>query len=259
MNEIPFILLKHGFLNEIEVYKTKANYKLLFDELSDDVKKDLYEEALCCLEYFSIDLEKNYISTIILDSVKKISSIYVDIEIFANKYTLQDDDFISKIGFIVSISEERGKTLQTISFLNFNIMDKTTFLHYIFNTLFYLHIFFRDFRYHPMLKYFYYYEDIDDLVEIKNRRNRLFGDSDNECCVCLDPTINKTLCEHFLCIVCSTKLLVKACPICRKSLYESTSSDEINNNNNNLQPSTSDNNITNSMSNATLASREDDD
>lgn len=244
MNEIPFISLKHGFLNEINMYKSKVNYKQLFEELSIEIKTDLFEEAKSCFDFFNIDLEQNYNSVIALESSKKISSLSLDVEIFAQKYVLQNDDFICKVGFTVGYD---NKLLQSVSYLNFNILDETIFLHHIFNVLFYLHIFFRDFKYNSMMKYFYHYEDLKNMITIKQRRNRLFGDDDNECCVCLEPTINKTQCEHFLCLICYSKLPTKSCPLCRKSLVDSTISDEENNNanidNNTISNSNSENNL----------------
>ncbi len=38
-----------------------------------------------------------------------------------------------------------------------------------------------------------------------------------ECCVCLDKTLIKTDCEHYLCLACWSNLKNNSCPICRKN------------------------------------------
>lgn len=42
----------------------------------------------------------------------------------------------------------------------------------------------------------------------------------SECCICYDETLNQTLCSHFLCVDCWTRLKKSECPYCRsKKLF----------------------------------------
>jgi len=51
-----------------------------------------------------------------------------------------------------------------------------------------------------------------------------------ECAVCLDRTIRKTQCKHALCLACESKLVRRACPLCRETIerrsYDDESDDE---------------------------------
>lgn len=39
-----------------------------------------------------------------------------------------------------------------------------------------------------------------------------------ECVICYDRTINRTMCEHFVCLECWTKIKNNKCPVCRNKL-----------------------------------------
>ena len=83
-----------------------------------------------------------------------------------------------------------------------------------------MHIFVRDFKYNSLFINLYHNVDIENMLKIRNRSIRLYGNH-NECCVCLENTIVKTDCKHFLCQKCFSKLSEpKTCPMCR-NVFES--------------------------------------
>jgi hypothetical protein len=51
--------------------------------------------------------------------------------------------------------------------------------------------------------------DIQDLAYSKNTKKE-------DCCICLEKAVHKTLCGHVCCHKCLAK--VNICPICRKKL-----------------------------------------
>ena len=64
-----------------------------------------------------------------------------------------------------------------------------------------------------------YYDDIENLIDLKNIHIKLFGEH-NECSICLEGTIGKTICNHNLCQKCYCKLQTKKCPMCRTLLCD---------------------------------------
>ncbi len=52
-----------------------------------------------------------------------------------------------------------------------------------------------------------------------------FQDND-DCCICLEKTMTKTNCEHFLCVRCWAKLKKARCPMCRQPKIYMYDSDE---------------------------------
>ena len=109
--------------------------------------------------------------------------------------------------------------LQSLYLINCNFQDQHEFKKYLYNILFYGYILVKDFRYHPMLKYLNYKDDIEKLLKIKYSFIRLYGEV-NECSVCLENTITKTVCGHSLCQKCYSQIQEKICPICRSELID---------------------------------------
>lgn len=64
---------------------------------------------------------------------------------------------------------------------------------------------------------------IDRIVKNENLFSSYFKTNKNikftidNCCVCLESTKTKTLCGHYICIPCWTKIPKSKCPICRQS------------------------------------------
>ena len=152
MENIKYLHLKNIFLCEISSYKSIVDYKNEFNLLDDSIKKDLYDESLLLYQYFENEFHDGNINcNVIIDCMKKINDLPIETDIFATKIALRNNDIIYKIGFSVYNST---KVIQNVLLLNVNFTTKNEFINNIFNLLFYLHIFVRDFRYDSILKYF---------------------------------------------------------------------------------------------------------
>lgn len=70
------------------------------------------------------------------------------------------------------------------------------------------------------------YDEITNEINIDNLLcEYLMIDTDNkfkikgdDCCVCMERTITKTRCNHFICLPCFQKIKIRKCPICRDDL-----------------------------------------
>lgn len=216
MENISFIENINGFLIEISGFETKVTYKDIFDNLDDILKLDLLQESeyymtlLSSHRYFEFETTINFY----IDCFEDVCDMDVDIEFFINK-----NDQNNRIGFNVYMKNTGlGIMLQSFEITNFDIDDENVLVNYIFNTIFYIHLFVRHFKYDSLFMYLYHPVDLDDLIAIRNRRIRLFGNSDMECSVCLNKCILKTSCKHYLCQSCFSQLDNKICPLCRNNL-----------------------------------------
>lgn len=215
--EAKFIKADHEFLHEIAGYTSIVDYNQEFSQLTDDILKDLKEEVDY---YFNLFVNGNLPTAIIDTTNKSISSIHFDIDL----YIYEISSTHSRIGFQVFM-KETSLILQHLSYtapfnkaFNLYPQQMDTFKEYLLNCLFYIFIFCRKFRYHPMLTFFHHVDDIKTMADIKLRRHRLFGDEETECSVCFESTITLTTCNHSLCHSCYSKLRVKVCPLCRGTL-----------------------------------------
>jgi hypothetical protein len=219
MENMSFIEDINGFLIEVQGYKSKVNYNKLFDELDNSIKQDLYDESLY---YINVIETHDYFATetiisFSLDCLDDVSNIGVDIEFFIHKY----DNLINKIGFNTYIKNTGfGIILQSFEIDNFDIENENVLLNHIFNTFFYVYILIKHFQYNSLFTYLYHSEDIEHIVQLRERRIRLFGNDKMECCVCLNKTLITTSCGHFLCQYCFSRLNNRTCPLCRNNLEE---------------------------------------
>ena len=216
--EFKFIKADYGFCNEVVGYKSIVDYENEFTNTPSEVLEDLNKEVEFYFNYF---ISHNSATTIIDITNKNISSIHFDVDL----YIYETSSNYSRIGFRVFM-KDTSYILQHLSyFAPFNMKNFDTqplqidvFKEYIFNCLFYIYIFCKKFKFHPMLNFFYHADDIHSISDIKLRRHRLFGDEDNDCSVCFDPTVTTTPCNHSLCNSCYSKLKAKVCPLCRAML-----------------------------------------
>jgi hypothetical protein len=216
--EFKFIRADYGFCNEVTGYKSVVDYEREFNNLTSDVLEDLNKEVNF---YFDLFIGGNLATTVIDITNKSISHIHFDVDL----YIYEASTNYSRIGFQVFM-KDTSYILQHLSyFAPFNIKNFDTqpsqidtFKEYIFNCMFYIYIFCKKFKFHPMLNFFYHSDDITSMSDIKLRRNRLFGDEDNDCSVCFESTVTTTQCNHSLCNSCYAKLKVKVCPLCRSTL-----------------------------------------
>lgn len=214
-----------GIIEEIN-YKSLVDYEKIFNELPIDIIQDL---VIVTEYYYSIlkkDIENN-IGNIIynISSVKKINNLPVKMNLYVltNYQKYINDIETTKIGLNIClpideyVNSEIYDLLQHIYFLNCDLSNENTLKNYLYNILFYAHIVLKNFKYHPLLYHLQHEDDIQNIVNIKTSFINLFGEF-NKCCVCYDNTITFTICEHYLCQICYSKLKEKKCPMCRNLL-----------------------------------------
>jgi len=221
-------LMYSSILKEFRCFETDVDYEKIFNELDEDTISDL--ELLT--EYYYIELTgENILSNIInLPCIKNISNLPIKIKLYYLKdykiFSIQTGPSSKKIGIsiylpaieVLNLNDGDGM-VQNISFIMKNDITEDEFKNYIYNILFYAYVIIKNFIYHPILKYIYHNDDIDTLVHLKNVHIKLFGEK-NECSVCMEETIGKTICKHNLCQKCYCGLQIKKCPMCRKILYD---------------------------------------
>lgn len=221
-----------GILYEFKIYNSKIDFEPLFNELLEEVKNDILYLTELYFNFFKdeLSIENTTSVSISLNSVKKIDKIPIKAHISVSKNFKYinilngNQSETSKISVNICLPSYEYvsgtfEMLQSIYLINLDLEDEYVFKKYLYNILFYSYIIIRDFRYHPMLKYLNYKDDIKKLLEIKNSFIRLYGEI-NECSVCLDPTITSTICNHYLCQKCYSQLNDKVCPSCRAELID---------------------------------------
>lgn len=220
-----------GIIKEID-YNSLVDYEKIFNKLSTDIIEDL---IIVTEYYYSLlkkDIENDSINNIIynISSVKEINGIPIKINLYilTNYKRYIDDKESVKIGINVClpideyINSEMYELLQHIYFLNCDITNDNNLKNYLYNILFYAHIIIKNFKYHPLLFHLHHEDDIKNIVNIKSSFIKLFGEF-NKCCVCYENTITYTICKHYLCQLCYSKLTEKKCPICRNYLSNENS------------------------------------
>lgn len=221
-----------GILNEFKIYNINTDYEKLFNEIPENIHNDIFDITNLYYDFFNTELnvENTASISIILNSTKKIDKIPVkaNLAVFKKfKYIdtqTGEQKVVNKISvniYVNSYDHVSGnfEMLQNIFILDFDIEDEYDFKKYLYNTLFYAYIIFKDFTYHPMLKYLIHKDELDSIVKLKNSFITLFGETD-DCSVCLDKTIYVTICNHYLCQRCFSQLREKICPSCRSSLID---------------------------------------
>lgn len=214
-------------VSEFKAYKSIVNYENYFNNLPNNIKHDLN----FLTDYHYKDFKKNEMDEILtitlkIPSVKKINGLPISM----NLYLVKDcqltpflEGLTNKIGINVClyskqhISDDSSDLLQNIYLLDCNINNEDNFKNYIYNILFYGHMIIKYFEYHPLLKFIYHKDDIPNLVNIRQTYIRVFGE-ENTCSVCMEQTITKTICGHYICQECFCLLDKKICPLCRKEI-----------------------------------------
>jgi hypothetical protein len=217
-DEYDYIKADVAFYNEIVGYKSVVDYEYEFQNLSEQTKIDLKKEASFLYDYFTNDPITSSSSIILDTNNKQICNLLFDIDL----YIYETSPVTHRMGIQIFLRDNSSYQLQHIAFLaplnikNLVVFNQVRlFKQYLYNILFYGHIFCQKFMYHPMLIYMYHKDDILIMGDIKFRRSRLFGDDDSVCSVCLEQTITKTCCNHHLCHSCFSRLKIKICPLCR--------------------------------------------
>lgn len=217
-----------GMLKDFIIYKSKIDYEDIFNNLSDDIKENLEILTEYYFDYLSEESENTSIISIKIHSVKNIDKIPVIINLYLVKNfrlsIFTNNNVTNKIGINVNLAskdymcKKQLDSLQNLYLLDCDIENEDNFKNYIYNILFYAHIIVKNFKYHPLLKYLSHIDEIDDLAHIQELHLNLLSEIE-ECSVCLDPTITKTVCKHVICQSCYCNLAKKICPICRKVIF----------------------------------------
>ena len=216
-----------GILKDFIIHKSIIDYEEIFNNLPAEVVEDLDILTEYYYNYLSTEIQNTSILSIKIQSIKSIDGLPIIFNLYLTKNFrpfFSNATITNKIGLNISlptreyISKNNMESLQNIHLLNCDIEDEDTFKNYIYNILFYAHIIVKHFKFDPLLRYLNHIDDIDDLIHIQELHLRLFGTIE-ECSVCLEPTITKTICNHVICQKCYCCLSKKVCPICRKVLY----------------------------------------
>ena len=198
-----------GMLYEFKIYEHKINFERLFNELTEEVKKDILYLTELHFNFFKEELsvENTHSISITLNSVKKLDKIPIKAHISVTKkfkyINILTGSHLETTKISVNIClpsyeyvSGTFEMLQSIYLIDFDLEDQNVFKKYLYNILFYSYIIIRDFKYHPLLKFLNHKDHIENLLEIKNCFNRLYGET-NECSVCFEPTITSTICNHY--------------------------------------------------------------
>ena len=217
-------------INETKLYNSIVDYEKLFNEIESN---DIILLKRLTSYYYKYFIENSY-SSILLEPIKKIDGVAIRIHFYINNtysYVVQTSN--TKIGINVSLSPydyinpENYNILQNIYLTGCDLNNENIFKNYIYNILFYTKVIINDFKFHPMLSYLNHVDDIQNLLEIKDAILQLFGEN-VECSVCLEKTITKTICNHGLCQICYSNLVIKSCPMCRQTLLTDEIMEEYN-------------------------------
>jgi len=216
-----------GILKEFIIYKSSIDYEDIFNNLPNDTADELDALTEYYFDYLFREIQNiNVISTRIhsithIDGLPVIANLYITKNF---RQYLSIVPIINKIGINISlpikdcIMKKSSESLQHIYIMNFDIENEDNFKNYIYNILFYTYIIIHDFKYNPLLKYLNHKNEINDLVKLQLLHLKLFNIV-NECSVCFESTITKTICNHVICQKCYCSLNSKICPICRKVLH----------------------------------------
>ena len=135
-----YSFLNNTFLNELKGYKSIVNYKTIYENLSDDVKKDIILESERI--YSTIPINTESVNTsFYIDNVRNVSDIQIDIEVYYMKYEYNDCIYI-KSGFNVYLKNSINYIMQCMNFFNSNVVTNDSInINYIYNILFYVYVF----------------------------------------------------------------------------------------------------------------------
>lgn len=209
----------NGFINEILTYTSNVNYKQIYENLPDEIKVDLLDEAKACSKLLITDEDdditvSSYISIAYESELSAISEIPIEIELFIGKYKKAPH----RVGFIVYVKNSCFSNRIQSFYLRIDDLSYETIINGLYNVLFYMYVVVREFKYNPLFHSIYHRDEIDEMIKIRLRRLRLFGNDDMKCPICMETTIVTTYCNHYLCQRCFAKLNNRICPICRELL-----------------------------------------
>lgn len=227
-NEYKFFDKFHQINELSSYYKSKIDYKKLFNNLENNTKNNLNEitNKIYNLKIKdNLKFKENTTNNIyfFLDGVDTVDSVPCTIKIYITRYYFEEenvDDYEpeTRIGCSIYGKDEFSeRLLQHIYYNNINFLK---IKEYLYTILFFAHIIVKTFKSSPLLYNLYHKDDIEEMNNIKKINIQLFGNNENDCCVCYDNTIHQLYCSHYLCINCYLKLSIKQCPLCRVDLID---------------------------------------
>ena len=225
---MPINFLEPSYMsNEYKIYTSNIDYEKKFIEMDIHEKEEL--EILAELYANNILDEHEYHNS----SSYTIPHTYFqdDLPVFFKLYTSKQILYLNnreshklRIGLNVHMLGKNyvneDYMLYTIYYSNCS-SSMEEFKNYIANILFFVSIICKEFKYSSLLKYLCHEDEKDKLESISKVHINLFGET-LECSVCMDNCIEKTICNHPICLKCYAKLEKKTCPICRKLLKSET-------------------------------------
>jgi len=209
--------IPNSFINEIKGYKSNVDYKILYENLPEDIKSDIDLETKRIYSIFLTSDIYPVNASFYFDNARNVSDIQIDIEMYYMKYVHNNCDYV-KVGFNIYLKNSINYIMQCMSFFKSRVISEKNIMNYIYNLLFYIHIFVNEFKFDSLFDHFYHKDDIEPMKNIRSRSIRLFGNQESECCVCTEKCITITSCNHILCNKCFSKLSTKVCPMCRSDL-----------------------------------------
>ena len=217
MSEYNFII-NYFHMNELKEYYEPLDIENIFNNLSEDIKNDLVLVTNALYNAFSKKLKNLKQYSLTLDGLESIDGFNCYIQIYVNNL---QPELNSKIGLSVNNNSDYSNfdTFQNIIYTDLNVNCENNFKNHIYNILFFSHLIIKEYKYSPLFYNFYHKNDIIEMNNIRKRNIKLFGKYE-ECCVCYDQTVKKTICNHSLCLRCLNKIPInnKTCPMCRAFL-----------------------------------------
>jgi len=154
-----------SILTEFKIFSSNIDYEKIFSEVPNDIHKDIFDLTNLYYDFFISELKVENLTSIsiMLNSTKKIDKIPVKahLVVLKNLKYVDTQTGEQKIANKISVNvclhpyehvSNNFEVLQNIFLLNFNIDNEIEFKKYIYNTIFYAYIIFKDFKYHSILK-----------------------------------------------------------------------------------------------------------
>lgn len=215
-------------LNKITLFQKKKYFKIIVQKIKDNkIYEQIHKENFQIKQYSNI-IYAEFVpfqeTSYFLDLSNKIDNLDVEIEISRKPFKSKKNQ---KIQYKLSISPLYHANLKTfennypIIFLyqevNININNDINYFYRFMKTII---------NKMKELKFNNLYNRFTTTLEEKkiNLESQIFENfyDKDDCCICMEKTTCKTICEHNLCLKCYGSLIKKSnlnvtCPICRKS------------------------------------------
>lgn len=203
---------------------TTSKSRELFNNLSCNIASDF--ARITDIVFYSLDIPTKkdvfYKEFEFINST--LDGLSVNVIIKCQKGFYHPTPSYNKGALIVSIStnkyEEIPHILQVVYISNINLDIKQRVKNGIFNLLFHIYIVLEQFKYNAMFHRVYHMDDLSKLLNYTALTMKHFKVDQEECSVCYEYCVNKTMCNHSLCLRCISKLVKPECPMCKRYFLE---------------------------------------